>query len=86
MKGIIMIAYVNPAAVPALTVAMIFFLVLNVLAGVWLVRHRRVLFGRHDHVDGDRRATRYLQVIVLCIPLLFLTGRLLVELVGLWIK
>ena len=81
-----MIAYVNPAAVPALTVAMTFFLVLNVLAGVWLVRHRRALFGPDDYIDGDRRATRYLQVIVLTIPLLFLTFRLVVELVGLWIK
>jgi len=86
MKGIIMIAYVNPAAVTALTVAMIFFLVLNVLAGVWLVHHRRVLFGRDDYVDGDRTATRYLQVIVLTIPLLFLTLRLVVELMGFWIK
>ena len=81
-----MIASVNPVAVPTLTIAMIFFFVLNVLAGVWLVRHRRALFGRDDYVDGDRTATRYLAVMVLCIPLLALTGRLLIELVGLWIK
>jgi hypothetical protein len=86
MKGIIMIAYVNPVALPALTVAMMFFLTLNVLAGVRLVRHRRALFGRDEYVEGDRRATRYLAVIVLCVPLLFLTGRLLIELISLWLK
>ena len=65
---------------------MAFFLIVNSLAGVWLVRHRRALFGPDNSVEGDRRATRYLQVLVLCIPLLFLTGRLLIELIGLWIK
>ena len=81
-----MIAYINPVAIPALTVAGIFFLIVNSLAGVWLVRHRRALFGPDNRVEGDRSATRYLQVLVLSIPLLFLTGRLVIELVGLWFK
>jgi hypothetical protein len=37
-------------------------------------------------VDGDRNATRYLQIVVITIPWLILTGRLTVELVGLWIN
>ena len=82
----IMIALIDPAARPALTVAGAFFLVINLLAGAYIVRHWRRLFGRDPGVDGDREATRYLQVVVITIPWLFLTGRLAVELVGLWIN
>ena len=81
-----MIASVDPAAVPALTVGGIIFVIFYVLAGVYVWRHRREWFGPDRSIDGDRSATRYLQVIVICIPLLFLTGRVLFELVGLWIK
>jgi hypothetical protein len=86
MKGMIMIALVDPAAVPLLTIAGIFFVIVYLLAGAYLWCYRRALFGPDQGVDGDRKATRYLQVVVICIPLLFLTGRVLVELVGLWIK
>jgi len=81
-----MIAYINPAAVPALTIAGIFFIIVYLLAGLYFWRHRREFFGRDPRVDGDRKATRYLQIVVICIPLLFLIGRVFVELVGLWIK
>ena len=81
-----MIATVNPAAVPALTVGGILFLIIYVLAGVYVWRYRRQLFGPDDRVDGDKKATRYLQIVVICIPLLILSGRVLFELVGLWIK
>jgi hypothetical protein len=82
----IMIALIDPAARPALTVAGAFFLAINLLAGAYIVRHWRRLFGRDPSVDGDKEATRYLQVVVITIPWLFLTGRLAVELVGLWIN
>ena len=81
-----MIALIDPAARPALTVGGAFFLFINVLAGVYIVRHWRRLFGRDPRVDGDRVATRYLQVVVITIPWLILTGRLAVELVGLWVN
>jgi hypothetical protein len=81
----IMIALIDPAGRPALTIAGIFFLIINLLAGAYIVRHWRRLFGRDPRVDGDRNATRYLQIVVITIPWLFLTGRLAVELVGLWI-
>ena len=81
-----MIATVNPAAVPALTFGGILFVIIYLLAGVYVWRYRRQLFGPDDRVDGDRKATRYLQIIVICIPLLILSGRVLFELVGLWIK
>jgi hypothetical protein len=53
---------------------------------VYVWRHRRQWFGPDASVDGDRKATRYLAIIVICIPLPFLAGRVLIELVGLWIK
>jgi len=81
----IMIALINPAAVPALRVAGALFLVINLLAGAWAWRHRRQLFGPDSTAEGDRPAVRQLQVIVLGIPWLFLTFRLLCLWVGTWI-
>jgi hypothetical protein len=81
----IMIALIDPTARPALTIAGIFFLIINLLAGGYIVRHWRRLFGRDPRVDGDRNATRYLQIVVITIPWLILTGRLAVEIVGFWI-
>ena len=81
-----MIAYINPAALPALTIAGIFFVIVYLLAGACVWRHRRQFFGADERVDGDRKATRYLQVVVICIPLLILTWRVLVEVIGLWTK
>jgi hypothetical protein len=84
MNKEILIGLINPAARPALTIAGAFFLIINLLAGAYIIRHWRRLFGRDPRVDGDRDATRYLQVVVITIPWLILTGRLAVELVGLW--
>jgi hypothetical protein len=84
MNTEILIGLINPAARPALTIAGAFFLIINLLAGAYIVRHWRRLFGRDPSVDGDRDATRYLQVVVITIPWLILTGRLAVELAGLW--
>ena len=79
-----MIAIIDPAARPALTIAGILFLVINLVAGAYIVRHWRRLFGRDPRVDGDRDATRYLQVVVITIPWLILTGRLVAEVIGFW--
>jgi hypothetical protein len=81
-----MIATVNPAAVPALTVGGILFVIIYLLAGVYVWRYRRQFFGPDDRIDGDKKATRYLQIVVICIPLLVLSGRVLFELIGLWIN
>ena len=82
----IMIALIDPAARPALTAGGALFLIINLLAGAYIVRNWRRLFGPDANVDGDRVATRYLQVLVITIPWLFLTGRLAVELVELWVN
>ena len=84
MKTIFLAAIV-PSALPALRVAGALFLIVNVLAGVWAWRHRRQLFGPDSTVAGDRVAVRQLQAIVLGIPWLFLTFRLLYVWVELWI-
>ena len=81
-----MLGVINPAALPALRIAGALFLVINLLAGAYVMRHRRRLFGRDSRVDGDIAAVRQLQVIVIVIPWLVLTMRLLVEWVKLWIS
>jgi Na+-driven multidrug efflux pump len=79
-----MIASIDPVGVPALTVGGILFLIINLLAGAYLIRNWHRLFGRDQSVEGDRDATRYLQVVVITIPWLFLTFRLAAEIVGFW--
>lgn len=84
MKTIFLAAIVQ-SALPALRVGGALFLIINLLAGAWAWRHRRQLFGPDATATGDQSATRQLQVLVLAIPWLFLTFRLLFEWVGLWI-
>ena len=79
-----MIALIDPVARPALTVAAIFFIIVNLLAGAYVIRNWSRLFGPDPTIDGDKQATRYLQVVVITIPLLILTFRLVAELVGFW--
>ena len=85
MKGI-MIAIIDPAVRPALTGAAIFFIIVNLLAGAYIIRNWGRLFGQDPDVDGDKKATRYLQIVVICIPWLILTGRLIIEVVEFWTK
>jgi hypothetical protein len=81
-----MIALINPDALPALRIGGALFLIINLLAGAYGLRHWRRLFGPDASVDGDIAAVRQLQVIVIVIPWLFLTFRLFVEWVKLWIE
>ena len=83
MKTIFLAAIV-PSALPALRVAGALFLIINLLAGAYIIRNWRRLFGRDPRVDGDRNATRYLQIVVITIPWLILTGRLVAEVIGFW--
>lgn len=86
MNKEILIGSIDPAALPALRIAGGIFLIINLFGGAWLWRHRRQLFGPDSNVAGDRPASRYLQAIVLGIPWLFLTFRLLSALVETWIS
>jgi hypothetical protein len=80
----LMLARIDPSALPTLTIAGIFFLTVNLLAASYLVHHWQRLFGRDPRADGDRPATRYLQIIAVTVPLLFLTGRLVWMLIAVW--
>ena len=84
MKTIFLAAIV-PSALPTLEVAGALFLIVNLLGGAYMWRHRRQLFGPDSTVAGDRVAVRQLQAIVLGIPWLFLTFRLLYVWVATWI-
>ena len=81
-----MIAVIDPAVRPALTAAAIFFIIVNLLAGAYIIRNWGSLFGQDRDVDGDKKATRYLQIVVITIPWLVLTGRLVIEVIDFWIK
>ena len=82
-KGIL-IALINPAAVPALRVAGAIFLTINLLGGAYIIRHWRRLFGRDPQVEQDIEAVRHIRVEVVLIPWLAVTTVLIVEWLGLW--
>ena len=80
-----MLALINPAALPALRVAGALFLIINLLAGAYIWLHRRQLFGPDSTAPGDRTAVRQLQAIVLGVPWVFLTFRVLYVWIASWI-
>ncbi len=79
-----MIALINPAAVPALRIVGGLFLIIYLLAGAYIVRQWRWLFGRDPEVEQDTEAVRHIRVEVILIPWLALTTVLIVEWLGLW--
>jgi ABC-type branched-subunit amino acid transport system permease subunit len=79
-----MLTLVNPAALPALRIAGIFFLVINLVAGAYIFRNRNRFFGRDPNVSDDIPAVRRLRIEVILIPWLFLTLFLVILLVYLW--
>ena len=79
-----MIALINPVAVPALRVAGAMFLITSLLAGAYIVRHWRRLFGRDPQVEQDIEAVRHMRVEVVLIPWLSLTMLVLIEWLRLW--
>ena len=82
----IFLAVIVPSALPALRVAGALFLIVNLLGGTYIWRHRRQLFGPDSTATGDRPAIRQLQAIVLGIPWLLLTFRLFCVWVELWVS
>ena len=79
----ILIALINPAAVPALRVAGAIFLTINLIAGAYIIRHWHRLFGRDLEVEQDIEAVRHIRVEVVLIPWLAMTTVLIVEWLGL---
>jgi hypothetical protein len=78
------LALVNPAALPALRIAGTFFLIVNILAMVFIFRNRHRFFDRDPNVDNDIPAVRKLRVEVIMVPWLFLTTLLVIVLISLW--
>jgi len=79
-----MLAQVNPVALPALRVAGMFFLTINILAFVYFFRHRQQFFGKDPDVPGDIPAARKVRIELILIPWFALTLFLVVMLVVLW--
>jgi hypothetical protein len=80
-----MLALINPTALPALRFAGTFFLIINILAMIYIFRNRHRFFDRDPNVDNDIPAVRKLRVEVIMIPWLFLTTLLLILLISFWL-
>ena len=79
-----MIIAINPSVLPALRIAGTFFLIINLLAGVYIFRNRHRFFDRDPSVDDDIPAVRKLRVEVVMVPWLALTTLLVILLIYLW--
>jgi hypothetical protein len=79
-----MLAAINPVALPALRIAGMFFLAINLLAGAYTFRNRHRFFGADPNVAEDIPAVRKLRVEVVLIPWLALTTFFVILLIYLW--
>jgi heme/copper-type cytochrome/quinol oxidase subunit 2 len=80
-----MLAGINPVALPALRIAGTFFIVINILAMVYIFRNRHRFFDQDPNVDNDIPAVRRLRIEVIMIPWLVLTTLLVILLISLWL-
>jgi hypothetical protein len=79
-----MLAAINPVALPALRIAATFFLIVNIVGGTYIFRNRHRFFDRDPNVDEDIPAVRKLRVEVVMVPWLVLTTFLVILLIYLW--
>lgn len=79
-----MLAAIDPTALPALRIAGTFFLLINILAFIYIFRNRHRFFGRDPNVSNDVPAVRRLRIEVVLVPWLVLTTLLLVVFIMLW--
>ena len=79
-----MLATINPVALPALRIAATFFLLINLLGGTYIFRNRHRFFDQDSNVDNDIPAVRKLRMEVVMVPWLVLTTLLVVLLINLW--
>ena len=80
-----MLAEINPVALPALRFAGTFFIIINILAMIYIFRNRQRFFGPDPNVDNDIPAVRKLRVEVIMIPWLVLTSLLVILLISFWL-
>jgi hypothetical protein len=80
-----MLAQIDPSVLPALRIAATFFLIVNIVGGIWIFRNRHRFFDRDPNVDDDIPAMRKLRVEVVMLPWLALTTLLFILLIYLWL-
>jgi hypothetical protein len=81
-----MLAEINPVALPALRIAATFFLLVNVIGGVYIFRNRHRFFDQDPNIPEDIEPVRKLRVEVVMIPWSTLTLALVILLIYLWIE
>ena len=79
-----MLAAINPVALPALRIAATLFLLINLVGGTYIFRNRHRFFDQDSNVDNDIPAVRKLRMEVVMIPWLVLTTLLAILLINLW--
>jgi len=79
-----MLTTINPVALPALRIAVTFFLLINFVGGTYIFRNRHRFFDQDSNVDNDIPAVRKLRMEVVTIPWLVLTMLLAILLIYLW--
>jgi hypothetical protein len=80
-----MLAQIDPSVLPALRIAATFFLIVNIVGGIYIFRNRHRFFDRDPNVDDDIPAMRKLRVEVVMFPWLTLTALLFILLIYLWL-
>jgi hypothetical protein len=81
-----MLAQINPVVLPALRIAATFFLLVNVIGGVYIFRNRHRFFDQDPNISDDIKPVRNLRVEVVMIPWSTLTLALVILLIYLWIE
>jgi hypothetical protein len=81
-----MLAQINPVVLPALRIAATFFLLVNVIGGVYIFRNRHRFFDQDPNISEDIEPVRKLRVEVVLIPWCVLTLFLVILLIYLWIQ
>ena len=81
-----MLTQINPVALPALRIAATFFLLVNVIGGVYIFRNRHRFFDQDPNISEDIEPVRKLRVEVVLIPWCVLTLFLLILLIYLWME
>ena len=80
-----MLASINPVALPALRIAGMFFLAVNITGMVYIFRNRHRFFDKDPNISGDDfPENRKLRVEVILVPWLFLTAYLIISLIVFW--
>ena len=81
-----MLTEINPVVLPALRIAATFFLIVNIIGGVYIFRNRHRFFDQDPNISEDIEPVRKLRVEVVMIPWSTLTLALVILLIYLWIQ